>query len=74
MQTSSIHILKTNIYFPQDKEFVVKNLSRYQFIRKATIDLEDRDKVLRVESEKLSTSQIINIVANYGFVCAELPE
>ncbi len=74
MQTGAIYIMKTNILFPQDREFVIKNLTRISAIRNATVDLEDRDKVLRVECEKLSASQIINIVSNYGYVCAELPD
>jgi hypothetical protein len=74
MQTSAVHILKTNIFFPQDREFVIKNLKRFSAVRRATVDLEDRDKILRVECKQLSASQIINIVSNYGYMCSELPE
>jgi hypothetical protein len=74
MQLYSVHIYQTNIQFPRDKEFIVNQLNRVPSVRKATIDITDSDKVLRVECKSLSSSHIINIVTNYGYVCRELPE
>jgi len=39
---------------------------------KWNFDLEDCDKVLRIESSSNITSAVINLLTNNGFVCDEL--
>jgi hypothetical protein len=39
---------------------------------KINIDLDDCDKVLRVEGENLKTEKVMTLVKQKGFVCALL--
>lgn len=41
---------------------------------KATLDLEDIDKVLRVECTKTSAEEIQSLFLNEGFICIELED
>ncbi len=39
-----------------------------------SFDLDDCDKILRVESEKDRSSEIIEILKDFSFDCEELPD
>ncbi len=68
----NILILKTNIN--SEAEFLnVKNelLGSYK-LNECTIDLEDRDKVLRVIGSNLNLYDVTSRVNNLGFACEEL--
>ena len=68
----NIHIFKTNITNINH----VLNLSRYianiDGIRKWNIDLQDCDKVLRVEALNLSPYYISTVVQMAGYYCVEM--
>ena len=71
-----IHVLifKTNIQLKKD----IKNIGTYfdtlAGVIRWNVDIEDRDKVLRVESINENHYQIINMVNQAGFYCEELPD
>ena len=68
----NIHIFKTNITNINH----VLNLSRYianiDGIKKWNIDLQDCDKVLRVEALNLSPYYISTVVQMAGYYCVEM--
>ncbi|MGS2726797.1 hypothetical protein ACU8DI_09340 [Psychroserpens sp. BH13MA-6] len=71
--TVDIHIFKTNIRTELEADHVIKILNVMTGIRQITIDLEDIDKVLRVEANNnLNKRDIIAQVAFQGFICKEL--
>lgn len=63
-------IFKTNISTNQDKNIVISAISDQIKVTACTIDLEDCDKVLRIDSPTPFTFQaIINVVTHLGFNC-----
>ncbi len=70
-----IHIFKTNIKSNLDLDLDMIRLlfSSNRHIFNWSVDLEDIDKVLRIESHKnLSVKDIINQLKLIGFSCEEL--
>ncbi|WP_179005767.1 hypothetical protein [Winogradskyella forsetii] len=68
-----IHIFKTNIETMLDLDMLQLFFNANRNIIEWSVDLEDIDKVLRVDSRKnLSQIDIINQVKLMGFSCEEL--
>lgn len=69
---NDILIFATNIKTKADKEFISDVLNQDTVIQNWSIDQEDIDCVLRIESKILSTIDIIKIINILGFNCKEL--
>lgn len=67
-----ILIFRTNIRTKQERHCVAQALSNHDKIQRWTIDQQDVDCVLRVESEAIAAEQIISVINQHGFECAEL--
>jgi hypothetical protein len=67
-----ILILKTNINSNGDFLTVRNKLSNSHSISECTIDLEDKDKVLRVIGDELNLQKVTSHVESLGFTCEEL--
>ncbi len=68
-----IHIFKTNIKSKLDLDMLQLLFSSNRNIFRWSVDLEDIDKVLRIESnENLNEEEIINQLNLIGFSCKEL--
>ncbi len=67
-----ILILKTDIN-SKDEFIIVKNsLNQLYSLNECTIDLEDRDRVLRIIGDRLNLYDITSQVKTLGFFCEEL--
>jgi hypothetical protein len=71
---SEVLVFKTNISTKTQLEEVRPVLSTLQGIKSWSIDREDVDKVLRIESEHLLPEVIIRLLNTVGFECEELPD
>ena len=71
---NNILIFSTNIKTEKDKQLISKLLNTNPAIEQWNIDLEDIDSVLRIESKTLNATQIIKIITEQDFKCAELTE
>jgi len=71
---SDVLVFKTNISTKTQLEEVRPVLSTLQGIKSWSIDREDVDKVLRIESEHLLPQAIIRLLNDAGFECEELPD
>ncbi len=69
-----LFIFRTNISRKADYLKVKSSLLGRQGVRGCTIDLEDCDKVLRVECENIPVASIVQEVARQGFLCEELAD
>jgi accessory colonization factor AcfC len=69
---NNILIFKTNIQTSGDQERVQDTLDALDTIQQWNIDLNDVDCVLRIVSETLKPEQIISVINDQGFECAEL--
>ncbi|CAM1371583.1 conserved hypothetical protein [Tenacibaculum litopenaei] len=68
-----LFILKTNINNSNDFESIAPNFMEQEGILDWSVDLEDRDKVLRIEAaDELEENDIINMVTQQGFLCEDL--
>lgn len=68
-----IHILKTNIKTKLAVNTIKLLFNAHPDVVKWSIDLEDVDKVLRIETNKtLQQKDIIEQVKSRGFYCEEL--
>ncbi len=73
-QTRDLFIFRTNI----DKESEFLNLKQDMKgilgVHACTIDMEDCDKVLRVECENVTIRKVVEEVRRHGFFCEELED
>ena len=67
-------VLKTNIRYKKHLKEVAPLLDSQQNIFRWNVDLQDRDKVLRIESAALPINDVIQLIQNAGFHCEELAD
>jgi len=73
-QLKDLFILRTNITRKSDFSRIRDDLEKKPGILSCTIDLEDCDKVLRVECENVTMSKVVEEVSRHGFFCEELED
>jgi hypothetical protein len=66
---SSVEVFKTDILRQTDAEQVAAVLHSFFRNCRISFDLEDCDRVLRVQGEKINTEIIISLVQQQGFNC-----
>lgn len=68
-----ITIFKTDVHDTKDEFHLLHNvlLRKYPGF-KINFDLEDCDKILRIEGTNLSTQDVVGLLNSYGFFCKEL--
>ncbi|WP_018611801.1 hypothetical protein [Segetibacter koreensis] len=67
-----VEVFKTNIQQQKQAEILVGVLSNYFPLTRINFDLEDCDKVLRVEGKIVLPERIMEILNSEGFYCTIL--
>jgi len=67
-------ILKTNIRFKKQVKTVAPLLDGRHNIARWNIDLNDVDKVLRIESKDIQLTEVVQLIHAAGFHCEELAD
>lgn len=67
-----IEVFKTSVREPCQADEVIRLLIRHFPGHKVNFDLEDCDRVLRMEGHRFSISRVKNLVRRQGFVCQVL--
>ncbi len=67
-----VEIFKTNVPDPLQADQLVTLLYRYFPGCRINFDLEDCDRILRVEGELLTTEKVKMLVNERGFICEVL--
>lgn len=67
-----ILVFKTNVSSRKKVSMVAPLLTSFPAIRKWSFDLQDRDKVLRVESAETDPGSVELLLRSAGFHCREL--
>ncbi|MBL1408312.1 MULTISPECIES: hypothetical protein [Sphingobacterium] len=67
-----VSIFKTNVQTLTDKIHILEGLQSLKTPLIVSLDLEDEDRVLRVESNEHVVPQIVSKVDEYNFKCEEL--
>ncbi|MDB5121332.1 MAG: hypothetical protein JWN56_2550 [Sphingobacteriales bacterium] len=69
-----IMVFKTNIQYKKDVKVVSLPLNQSALINSWNIDLDDCDKILRIESHTLDSEAVISIIQKAGYCCEELAD
>ena len=69
-----IEVFKTNVQNGNQASAVLKTLSGFAPQAKINFDLEDCDKILRVEAENISSHLVINLMNKMNYLCEVLPD
>lgn len=69
-----ILIFKTDINTEDNLNEISSHLNSIKEIHKWTVDLEDREKILRIESNGLTALEIENRVKELNYNCKELDD
>ncbi|MEP0984074.1 hypothetical protein [Ekhidna sp.] len=71
-QELNVLILKSNIRTTSDVEKIEHAFSQLKCIQRWTVDLDDWEHVLKIESYMLSCQNIAVILEKIGYECSEL--
>ena len=69
-----IEVFKTDIHRASEASWVALALKSSYKLKHVSFDLEDCDRILRVESEKIDADQIVAKLTGLGFQCSILPD
>ena len=70
--SNMIEVFTTNVQEPAEAKQVVALLKRHFPESKINFDLDDCDKILRVEGKNFNTDAVILLVKETGFACTIL--
>lgn len=67
-----VHVFKTSVVSKKQAQVVGSFLNILLPSQEWNFDLEDCDKILRIETEEVAPETVITILNSQGFVCHEL--
>lgn len=67
-----VSVFKTNVEGEQEANQLLGILKKQDRIARVNFDLQDCDRILRVESKADITSKVIEVVSQGGFTCEVL--
>lgn len=68
----TVEVFKTNVEETTEAKQVIALLLHHFPGSRVTFDLDDRDKVLRIEGTDLTQKKVVMIVSETGFECCTL--
>jgi hypothetical protein len=69
-----ILIFKTNLLNPQVVDRIKPHIQNISGIRRWNVDLQDIDKVLRIEAQNVSPRRVEMVLQRAGYYCEELAD
>jgi hypothetical protein len=69
-----ILVFKTSVCDPQSVNSLKPDLDRLAGKGKWNFDLSDCDRILRIASDNIKAETAINLLACFGYACAELED
>ena len=72
MELRKVEVFKTDVRYKRQAKRVLNILSREFPLFKINFDLEDCDKILRVEGEDIQQERIARLVTRHGYQCITL--
>ena len=64
-----VEVFKTNVYEVEKSNLIFQKLHKYFPENKINFDLDDCDKILRVEGENILAEKIIELLEEEGHFC-----
>lgn len=68
-----VKVFKTDIETPKEAKIIIDQLLELHPNGRITVDLEDCDRVLKVETNRTTDTNIIDLVRSEGYDCEVLP-
>ena len=72
LESMDVLVFKTNIQHKNDVERIRPLFNNHNNILSWNVDIEDVDKVLRIESSSNISREVENIIRQAGYLCIEL--
>ena len=69
-----IEVFKTDIHEASEASWIDLLLRSSYKLKHISVDLEDCDRILRVESDKIDADQIVEKLTGLGIQCSILPD
>lgn len=69
---NDIKIFKTNVDCPKDASYIMRCLQELVFGCQFNFDLQDCDRILRIEGKRISSRKVVESLKKLGYQCAEL--
>jgi hypothetical protein len=67
-----VYVFKTSVKYKKQIHAISKQFDKIESIEKWNVDLEDCDKILRIESQKNITSMVYLVLHSLNISCTEL--
>ena len=67
-----VEIFKTNVQKESDRDYIMMVMQKQFPDYKINFDLEDCDKILRIEGVDLQCDNVMNHVSGLGYTCVRL--
>ncbi|KAF2082743.1 hypothetical protein [Flavobacterium sharifuzzamanii] len=67
-----VEIFKTNVQKESDRDYIMTVMQNQFPDYKINFDLEDCDKILRIEGVDLQYDNVVNYVSSLGYTCIRL--
>ena len=67
-----IEVFKTNVKTKKNADRIITVIKSIVPFGKINFDLNDRDKILRIEAQEIQVQPILNTLLNLGFSCTPL--
>jgi len=67
-----VKVYTTNVHSVNSADVILVELKRLHPVHRITIDLEDIDRVLRIEGPEIESELIIGCFVQQGFICSEM--
>ncbi|MGB8192446.1 MAG: hypothetical protein WCF67_11030 [Chitinophagaceae bacterium] len=67
-----IEVFKTNVKTKKNADMVINLIKSVLPVGKINFDLEDCDKILRIEAKEIQVQPILNLLLDSGFTCIPL--
>jgi len=67
-----VRVFTTNIKHPTEAGFLVKVILATYPHHRVNFDLEDCDKILRIEGYDFNSDSVVNILKKNGYECSEI--
>jgi hypothetical protein len=67
-----VYVFKTNVRYKKNVHELAVHLDMIADIKRWNVDLQDKDKILRIEASDLSPKAVEQTLQNAGYFCLEL--